>query len=150
MTNYKSITTKAHADLYTPVSLFYKLRESYPEVLLLESSDYSSKEDSYSFLVCDALAGIEVKNGLAKTFKRGVASTKFEIKNFVTEFQDYMASFTVDGDEISKKYNGLFGYTGFEGCKYFDKDLYIKDKPSYDLPEIKYGFYRFIIVIDHV
>ncbi|MBK8387768.1 MAG: anthranilate synthase component I family protein [Saprospiraceae bacterium] len=150
MTNYKSITTKAHADLYTPVSLFYKLRESYPEVLLLESSDYSSKEDSYSFLVCDALAGIEVKNGLAKTFKRGVASTKFEIKNFVTEFQDYMASFTVDGDEISKKYNGLFGYTGFEGCKYFDKDLYIKDKPSYDLPEIKYGFYRFILVIDHV
>lgn len=147
---YTSTTIKTHADLYTPVGLYYRLREVFPEVLLLESSDYSSKEDSYSFLVCEALEGLEVRKGLTTFFQNNKPASTKPVANFVQEFQAYMGSLEIEADETSHKYNGLFGYTGFEACKYFDKDLYIADKPSYDLPEIKYSLYRFVMVIDHV
>ena len=150
MMKYISKTTKTHADLHTPVGLYYRLREVYPEVLLLESSEYSSKEDSFSFLVCDSLEGIEVKAGKATYSRFNKSEETVDVQNFVQEFQDYMASFDIEADEISTRFNGLFGFTGFEACKYFDKDLYMSAKTSYDLPEIKYALYRFVIVIDHV
>lgn len=136
--------------MYTPVGLYYRLREMYPEVLLLESSDYSSKEDSYSFLVCDALEGLEVKDHQITYFEKSKVVGSAPVLDFVTEFQAYMASIELDSDTVSARYNGLFGYTGFEACKYFDNDLYTAVKPGYELPEIKYALYRFILVIDHV
>ena len=58
-TKYKKLLS----DLPTPVSTFLKLRETFAEVLLLESSDYSSKENSLSFICVDSLATLEIQNG---------------------------------------------------------------------------------------
>ena len=55
---YTLETKKLLSDLYTPVSCFLKLRQKYPQLLLLESSDYSSKENSKSFICLDPLEGI--------------------------------------------------------------------------------------------
>lgn len=38
------------ADTVTPVSIYLKLRDIYPNTLLLESSDYHGNENSYSFI----------------------------------------------------------------------------------------------------
>lgn len=148
---YKSKSIKKQADLYTPVGLFYRLRNHFNEVLLLESSDYSSKEDSLSFLVCDLLEGIEVKDDVivTKSLVESKSST-FKITQLVTQFEDYSTSFDIQQDEISEKYNGLFGFTAFDAIKYFDTNIYDQKKSSHPTPDIKYGFYRYIIVIDHV
>ena len=60
----KTTYRKLLSDLTTPVSMFLKLRERYAEVLLLESSDYSSKEDSLSFICFDSLATLEIKQNV--------------------------------------------------------------------------------------
>ena len=47
---------KILADIITPVSIYLKVRDIYPNSVLLESSDYHSKENSYSFICMDPLA----------------------------------------------------------------------------------------------
>jgi anthranilate synthase component 1 len=42
-TNIKEIL----ADMVTPVSVYLKMRDIFPNALLLESSDYHSHENSY-------------------------------------------------------------------------------------------------------
>ena len=40
------------ADCITPVTLYLKLRDKYPNSLLLESSDYHGNKHSYSYICC--------------------------------------------------------------------------------------------------
>ena len=61
-TTFKTLIKKKLADTVSPVSLYLKLRDLYPNTLLLESSDYHSKEDSFSFLCIDPLRTLLVKN----------------------------------------------------------------------------------------
>jgi len=57
-TTYKKIVS----DTITPVQVYLKLRDVYPNSLLLESSDYHNHENSYSYICCNPIASIEVKN----------------------------------------------------------------------------------------
>ena len=38
--SYKTVTRKILADLYTPVGVYMRLRDIYPQSALMESSDY--------------------------------------------------------------------------------------------------------------
>ena len=60
---YTNYHIKRIADLYTPLGLCIKLRDRFSKVLLLESSDYSSKEDSQSYLCFDSLNSFILENG---------------------------------------------------------------------------------------
>ncbi len=44
------------ADLQTPVGIYLKVRDIYPESALLESSDYHGGENSYSFIGISPIA----------------------------------------------------------------------------------------------
>jgi len=52
------------ADTVTPVSLYLKLRDRYPGTLLLECTDYHSRENSYSLIALEPLASFVVEDGL--------------------------------------------------------------------------------------
>ena len=54
-----SAFVKVLADTITPVGAYLKMRDHYPNALLLESSDYHSKEDSFSFICLQPMAGFE-------------------------------------------------------------------------------------------
>ncbi len=60
MNKYKIITTykKLLADTTTPVSIYLRLRDVFPNSLLLESSDYHSRENSMSYVCCEPIAGL--------------------------------------------------------------------------------------------
>lgn len=44
------------ADLQTPVGIYLKVRDLFPESALLESSDYHTSENSYSFIGVEPIA----------------------------------------------------------------------------------------------
>ncbi len=137
---------KLLSDLTTPVSLFLKFREKYPEIILLESSDYSSKEDSLSFICFDPIATINESGG--STVVKGMDG--LEIKDsLVDNIESFMNAFDVENDEVSKKYNGIFGYSSFDAIQRFETIVFDDQKPNYGIPEVRYDFYRFIIVFDH-
>ena len=50
MFKYNTTTRTVLADLYTPVSMYMRLRDIYPQSVLMESSDYHEKDNSHSFI----------------------------------------------------------------------------------------------------
>ena len=71
MKKFKIITThkKLLADTTTPVSIYLRLRDVFPNSLLLESSDYHSRENSTSYICCEPISGLILNDGnLKKTY----------------------------------------------------------------------------------
>ena len=61
--NYHTTTKRLLGDLYTPVSLYMRLRDLYPQSMLMESSDYHGSENAKSFIGIDPMASIQVAHG---------------------------------------------------------------------------------------
>ena len=67
-----TVFKKRLADTITPVSIYLRLRDVFPNSLLLESSDYHSRENSVSYVCADPVAGILLQNGkLSSYFPNG-------------------------------------------------------------------------------
>ncbi len=141
--NYNTYTKSFLADLTTPVSLYLKLRERYSQVLLLESSDYSSKEDSSSFLCFDSLSYIALTEG--KVVKNHTTIASNNIVEAVNEFLgDHVP---VEKDNLTPA-DGIFGFSGFDAVQHFE-DISFKKAKAEDIPTLRYDFYRFTFVFDH-
>ncbi len=147
---FTSISKKQLADTTTPVSLYLKIRDTYANSLLLESSDYHSKENSYSFLCIAPLVTIKAEDDYLKLYANNTCLHAEAIqKNFYTVFENYCNAITVDAPDALNSFNGLYGYTTFDAVQYFDTiSLNSKEAPS-AIPLVQYSFYRFIIAINH-
>ena len=55
---YKTHTRKILADLYTPVGVYMRLRDLYPQSVLMESADYHSNENARSFIGIHPIASM--------------------------------------------------------------------------------------------
>jgi anthranilate synthase component 1 len=151
-TSYKRLL----ADTFTPVSIYLKLRDKFPNSILLESSDYHGNENSFSFICCKPMAGIKVENEvITTTYPDGTAANKpidkntsipNEIKNFVEAFDhDTKLPFGQARAGV-----GLFGYIAYDAVRYFE-DIKIDavKKESKKIPDINYNIYQFVIAINH-
>ena len=58
MYQFTTASKKRLGDLHTPVSLYLKLRDVYPQSALLESSDYHGNENSLSFIALRPIAPV--------------------------------------------------------------------------------------------
>ena len=64
-THYKKIL----ADTLSPVSIYLKIRDKYPNSMLLESSDYHGNDNSFSYICCNPIASLKIEGNLiTKTF----------------------------------------------------------------------------------
>lgn len=143
-------TKKLLADLQTPVGIYLKIRDAFPESALLESSDFHGGEDSSSFIAMDPLAKFKVKDYEITTEINGQTKIKNLEKPLVNEFDDFIKSFQLEGENPAK-INGFFGYTSYDGIQYFESvDPKNKKYENADIPELFYIFYRFILVINHL
>jgi anthranilate synthase component 1 len=154
MNKFKITTThkKLLADTTTPVSIYLRLRDVFPNSLLLESSDYHSRENSLSYICCEPIAGLVLNNGiLKKTYPDGSQETH-EAGSFdlIDQINLFIASFDTDANPGKIISNGLFGYFTHEAVEHFET---IKLKQSSDtarqIPVMQYHVYRYIIAIDH-
>ena len=86
----KTKSRKLLADIITPVSIYLRIRDIYPNSLLLESSDYHGNENSYSFICMKPLAGFEADEGfVAETYPDGskIITEIIDKQTFNTRFQ---------------------------------------------------------------
>ncbi len=154
MKKYKITTAnkKMLADTTTPVSIYLRLRDVFPNSLLLESSDYHSRENSLSYVCCEPIAGLVLNDGALKTTypdgsEKNYGAGQFELLNCVDEF---LNSFETDVNLSKIISNGLFGYFTHEAVEHFET---IRLKKSSDntrkIPVMQYHIYRYIIAIDH-
>lgn len=148
----RTLVRKKMADTLTPVSLYLKVRDHFTDPVLLESNDFRSKADCMSFVGLDALAAIEVKNGVVTISKPDGTAQQIPVTSTLTvpdAMLDFLQSFSIEYDTPYAGFNGLFGFTGFEGVQYFDSLRFDPAKKRLDLPDLRYTLYRFVIAIDH-
>ena len=155
--NYTTHTEKILADLYTPVAVYMRLRDIYPQSALMESSDYHGNDNSRSFIGIHPMANIQVGHGVIRsTYPDGTVdetvidtSIKGKAKDAVANaINDFISHFKVEGE--GKDFCGLYGYTTFNAVRYFE-DIDVKDATmeKNDAPDIYYIMYRDVIVFDH-
>ncbi|MCO6563878.1 MAG: anthranilate synthase component I family protein [Apibacter sp.] len=143
-------TKKLLADLQTPVGIYLKIRDSFPESALLESSDFHTGEDSSSFIAMDPLSKFKVKNYEITTEINGQTTIRNLVKPLVNELDEFINNFHLQGENLAK-INGFFGYTSYDSIQYFEAiDPKNKKYENADIPELFYIFYRFILVINHL
>ncbi|CAM1334893.1 anthranilate synthase component I family protein [Tenacibaculum aestuariivivum] len=149
-TTFKTVSKKRISDTVTPVGLYLRFRDKYANTLLLESSDYHSKEESFSFIAIEPVVTMKVENHDFVVSKQGKVIEKNSIdKNFYTLFDSFSKSIDLDCDPALKSFNGLYGYSTYDSVQYFENiALNVKDAPS-KIPLMQYSFYRFIIAINH-
>jgi anthranilate synthase component I len=146
-------TKKLLADTITPVSIYLRIRDIYPNSLLLESSDYHGNENSYSFICLKSLASFEVDNGIAtETYPdKSVINTPLSgTRMFNLRFSEFLGSFAQAEGNDEAPVNGLFGYTAYDAVQYFEKIRFGAPViPAHKIPEIRYHFFGYIIAINH-
>ena len=138
------------ADLQTPVGIYLKVRDIYPQSVLLESSDFHSNENSFSYIGIDPVASFAVEGGaITEKYPNGE-----ERKYVLTEpdsltacFNTYLQQFSVPD---TNNVNGFFGYTAYNAIRYFEPVESIKNPTkSSVIPEMYYILYRYVIAVNH-
>ena len=146
-TTYKNFLV----DTITPVSIYLRVRDKFPNSLLLESSDYNSSNNSFSYICFDQIASFEVsnKNISLKLPNNAYKNIPCSKKNIIEELQKFINSFKVEKSDFSFINNGLFGFTSYDAVQYFEDVNIIKKENSIKIPEMYYGVYKNIIAINH-
>ena len=147
-THYKKIL----ADTLSPVSIYLKIRDKFPNSMLLESSDYHGNDNSFSYICCNPMASIKIHgNTLTKVFPDSTKeSYRVENNEVTSEIHQFTTQFEIENDEDFKFINnGLFGYTSYDAVKYFETIDIASKENSIEIPEIQYAVYQNIIAINH-
>lgn len=146
----KTTYIKRLSDRVTPVNIYLNLRDKFANSILLESSDYHSKENNFSYICCEPIAKFEVKSGqLTTEFPGGKTATK-KAENVIDELRQFIASFESEPNDFKFTTNGLFGFQTYDAVRHFE-DIEIQDYPNQAdaIPDILYHAYRFVIAVNH-
>ena len=140
------------ADTITPVSIYLKIRDKFPNSLLLESSDYHANDNSFSYICCNPIASIKIENNtIIKSFPDGDIQ-KNEIDNqtnIPTIIQEFASQFKSESNDFKFINNGLFGYISYDAIQYFDTITIDKKGSNVQIPDLYYAVYQNIIAINH-
>ncbi|MGB5982500.1 MAG: anthranilate synthase component I family protein [Nonlabens sp.] len=148
-TTFKNIL----ADTLTPVAIYMRLRDKYPNSILLESNEYGKRSNSYSFICCNPIAELKVagkkcfkslpdKQNVQKSIDSSFRLSE-ELNNFKNQFQAPEMDFPFP-------VQGLFGYLGYDAVQYFeDIEFRFRESETNKIPEALYHVYQNIIVFDH-
>ena len=148
---YSTISRTVLADLYTPVGVYMRLRDLYPQSTLMESSDYHAKDNSRSFIGINPIASVAVGHGVAAvSYPDGTQMQRelgagFGCAEAIHSLIDHIE---VTGPHA--QYCGLYGYTSFNAVRYFE-NIPVKDETQEknDAPDVLYILFRDLIVFDH-
>ena len=141
---------KILADTITPVSVYLKLRDVFPHSLLLESSDYHANNNDFSYICCNPIASIELKNNTLTTHFPD-KSLEVEKVNSMLDIPERIHKFSqqFESERFPFKFisNGIFGYVAHDAVDRFENIELKKTKPGQDIPDIYYAVYQNIIAI---
>ncbi|RAJ06190.1 anthranilate synthase component I family protein [Arenibacter echinorum] len=143
---------KILADTITPVSVYLKIRDRFPNSILLESSDYHANDNSFSYICCNPIASIKVENEtVTKQFPDGTIEEinideQTDIPSILNDFSQRFESQNNDFKFIN---NGLFGYMAYDAVRYFEDIDISKKNNSISIPDIYYAVYQNIVAINH-
>ena len=148
------VTTKSIdilGDIITPVQLYLKLRDRYLGAVLLESSDYHTTDKSFSFIGLNPIAEFIVEDGQTREVYPNKTTKTYTLQGtqISEKLNAFISSFECV-DPKNQKQIGFFGYSTFDAVNYFENiKLNNPKKKSYKIPDVRYTFYKHVIVFHH-
>ena len=130
--------------------MYLRVRDVFPHSLLLESSDYHENNNDFSYICCNPIASIELKDGQLRTqFPDGTeeilqVDKQTDIPEKIHRFSQWFESEKFPFKFIS---NGIFGYIAHDAVQYFEQLDLDQSKPSQGIPDLYYAVYQNIIAI---
>lgn len=155
------VTTKFKqmlSDIYTPVSIYLRLRDRFRDTILLESADSRAAENSYSYIGINAIAGAEIIDYSSIEFKLPLQKPEKHAIEKVSDIPcllwEFMNRFDVTPSEerAVKLAQGMFGYTTFDAVQFFETirlKSSDKEKGAPEIPLMRYRLYQYVIAINH-
>ena len=152
------LNTRTHkflADTQTPVSIYLKLRDIYPNSILLESSDYHGEQDIFSYICCKPFAGIKVENNTFSSYlPDGSRTDEVIVKNSTTPVAEKIGQFSslfeVESLNLGFITSGLFGYSTYDTVRYFeDIEISTYETDYRRIPDLQYHVYQIVIAFNH-
>lgn len=155
----ETVSKKMLADVFTPVSIYLRLRDRFRDTILLESTDHHAAENSYSFICINAFAGIEISDMQHVEYKYpGELPQKQQItatdkvpqimKNFMDRF-DVPAPGTQRSGTAVRAAQGLYGYTSYDAVRFFEAATLPLNESEIIIPIMRYRLYQYVIAINH-
>ncbi|WP_313114023.1 anthranilate synthase component I family protein [Aequorivita sediminis] len=148
----KTYSKKLLSDTLTPVCIYLRLRDKFPNSLLLESSDYHANDNSFTYICFNPIASIKVENEtIYQQFPDGEKTNIKINKNTLLPIiiDEFASSFTSESNDYKFINNGLFGYMAFDAVRYFEDIKLTKKEQNLGIPDIYYAVYQNIIAINH-
>jgi len=143
---------KLLADTITPVSVYLRLRDYFPNSLLLESSDYHANDNSFSYICCNPIASIKVENEqITQQFPDGTESKETINKqtDVVGILDAFAKAFSSTPSSFKFINNGLFGYMSYDAVRYYEDLRITKKEDDLQVPDLYYAVYQNVIAINH-
>jgi anthranilate synthase component 1 len=147
-THYKKIL----ADTITPVSIYLKIRDKFPNSILLESSDYRANDNTFSYICCNPIASIKIID--EKIIEKFPDGTELQLNidgdtDVASIIHEFAQKFEVTKKDFKFINNGLFGYISYDAVRYFEDISITKKEGALKIPDIYYAVYQNIIAINH-
>jgi len=149
---FKSEYTRLIADVITPVSMYLKLRDKFAHSILLESSDYHSADNSFSYICCNPIASFTLKgDSVHILYPDGetVDSKLRERSEAVKMLTEFTQAFEVEGMGFNFIEHGMFGYMSYDAVESFEDINFRLEIDEDSIPQIHYTVYRNVIVVNH-
>ena len=150
--NLKASVEYFSADTLTPVGIYLRLRDVFPQSLLLECTDFSSRQDAYSYICLNPVAGVEVTTGEIHSYfpgKQKITRSALNHDDVIAATDSFSSSINIEDMPEEKILPGLFGFTSYDAINYFDNVNIKFNNHSSPVPLLKYDLYSVIIAINH-
>ena len=143
---------KLLADTITPVSVYLRLRDYFPNSLLLESSDYHANDNSFSYICCNPIASFKIENEqILQRFADGkIVEEKITTQtDVVAVLEAFAKAFSAPPTPFKFINNGLFGYMSYDAVRYYEDLTITKKEDDLQVPDLYYAVYQNVIAINH-
>ncbi len=150
--NVKTRYKKLLADTITPVSIYLQLRDKYVNSILLESSDYHTASNSFSYICCEPVASFKINQGMVtQKFPDGTTDTfgLEDRKDAVKALQRFAGRFEAENQGFPFITNGLFGHIAYDAVSYFEDITIQPQEKATEVDQVFYQVFRYVIAINH-
>ena len=141
------------ADIITPVSVYLKIRDKFPNPILLESTDFNGDENNYSIVCFDPIASFSADSGTISITAADGTASEFAVtqeRNVPDELNRFISGFSIESSDAPVRLDGFFGYSAYDSIQYYETiKLQKATRPENKIPDLCYRFYRYVIAFNH-
>jgi len=145
--------TSIPGDTLTPVAAYQRIRNRFPYSLLLECSDYQARDNSYSFICFEPIAGITFSEGrLTLTcFGAKIREVIPSDADHLAQALELMISQLEPATNPHVRGQGIYGYFAYSASGKLEQTHVDAIKRSdAPLPDFSFNLYKYVLIFNHL